>query len=533
MRLKPALLLLFAGLAALALARCGGAPEGRVFRLHNGVEPETLDPAHIGGVADVRACATMLEGLVLIDPLDPTSVNVVPAMAESWDVSDDQMTYTFHLRDASWSNGDPVTASDFEYAWKRLLTPETGAIYTDQLRYIRNAMPYFDGKVEWSEVGIKVPNPRTLVVELEHPSPFFINLAAMFPYYPVNPRTVDEWGDRWTRPEHFVANGPFIMTEWVQHDRIVVVRNPAYWNADAVPLDRVEIYASDNIDTNLKMFLAGETDWVTDFPITRADKIMAMPEYHAGDSLGTYFYRFNTTRKPLDDVRVRQALNMAIDKRKIVEFVARCGEKPADHITPPTITRYTPPTGPGYDLEKARQLLADAGFPGGQGFPRLTLLYNTSENHKSLAEAVQSMWKESLGIEIELVNREWKVYLAEIRNLDYDIARGGWIADYPDVNTFLDMWRSDTMDGNNNNNTGWRNAEFDVLIEAANQETDLERRAEIFVKAETLLLRDMPMAPIYFYVNKNLVQPRVGNWHDNAWNYHPFNVLSVQAGATP
>lgn len=526
---------LAAMLACVALTACGGksAPGGGVFRFHNGAEPETLDPAHIGGVPDVRACSTMLEGLVRVNPTDPSSTTVLPGMAERWDISQDQLVYTFHLRDASWSNGDPVTAHDFEYSWKRLLTPTTGAIYTDQLRYIRNAMPYFNGEVTWEEVGIKVPDPRTIVVQLNHPCPFFLTLVAMFPYYPVNRRALETHGERWTRPANFVANGAFLMKEWVPNDRIVVVRNPHYWNAEAVQLERVEIYASDNIDTNLNMFMAGETEWVTDFPVSRAEAVMAMPEYHNGDSLGTNFYRFNVTRKPLDDVRVRHALNMAIDKEKIVKFITRCGERPADHVTPPTITRYRPPAGPGYDVKKARQLLAEAGFPGGKGFPRLTLLYNTSENHKAIAQAVQSMWKENLGIDIALENREWKVYLWDVRKLDYDIARGGWIADYPDVNTFLDMWRSDTMDTFNNNNTGWQNAEYDALIERANQETDPDGRAQIFAQAEALLLREMPIAPLYFYVNRNLVQPWVVNWHDNAWNFHPLDFLSVQRGAMP
>ncbi len=531
----PRCLLLLACTCAL-LSGCGGGgapPSGNVFRFHNGAEPETLDPAKMGGVPDVRACSAMLQGLVRVNPDDPRSITVVPGMAESWEISPDQLTYTFHVRQASWSNGDPITAHDFQYSWKRLLTPGVGAIYTDQMRYIRNAMPYFERKVEWQDVGIKVPDDRTLVVQLNHPCPFFLSLVAMFPYYPVNRRTVEEHGDRWTRPENYVSNGPFLLKEWLQNDRIVVERNPYYWNPDEVKLDRVEIYASDNVDTNLNMFLAGETDWVTDFPVTRSQELLALPTYHGGDALGTNFYRFNTTRKPLDDVRVRQALNMAIDKERIVKFITRCGEKPADHITPPTIMDYTPPQGPGYDVEKARQLLADAGFPGGRGFPTLTLLYNTSENHKSIAQAVQSMWKENLGITIELVNREWKVFLWDVRKLDYDIARGGWIADYPDVNTFVDIWRSDTMDTLNNNNTGWRNADFDALVERANQETDRARRAQLFAQAEALMLSEMPIAPLYFYVNKNLVQPRVGGWRDTAWNYHPLETLSIVGGAMP
>jgi oligopeptide transport system substrate-binding protein len=532
--------ILLALLAGIFWCGCGGdsGDLDNVFRFHNGAEPESLDPQLMTGIPEARLAGPLFEGLVLTDPNDPQSVKVTPGVAERWEVSDDGKVYTFHLRDnAVWSNGESVNAHDFTFSWKRALTPTTGCKYADQLRYIKNAEAYYKGEItDWEEVGVKAPDQRTLVVTLNHPCPFFLNVTTLFVYYPVNKTCIKEHGERWTDMKNIVTNGAYLISEWHINDRITLVKNPAYWNADSVNLDRVEVYASDNINTNLNTFLAGETDWITSFPNARADDITKMPEYHGGDSLGVYFYRFNTTRKPLDDARVRLAFAMSIDREKIVKYVTKCGEKAAYCFNPPPIANYTPPRGPGYDVEKARQLLAEAGFPGGKGFPTLQLIYNTEENNSAITQAIQNMWKESLGIEVKLVQQEWKVYLKSTRNLknpQYDIARGGWIADYPDANTFLDMWRSDTMDGQNNNNTGWRNAEFDALIKQANYENDLAKRAEIFHQAEALLLSEMPACPIFFYVNKNLVSKRVGNWHDNAWNFHPLKALTIKGGATP
>jgi len=505
-----------------------GKSEGsgeQLFRFNLATEPETLDPALMTGSPEFTAAMQLFEGLVVNDP---NTLEPIPAVAKKWDISDDGLVYTFYLRDdAKWSNGDPVTANDFYYSWKRVLEPETVSEYVYQLFYVRNAKKYYERKItDFNEVGLEVIDDYTFRVTLENPTAFWLDLVAFHTLLPVNRKAVEEHGVKWTRPENIICNGPFMLTEWVPKAHITMVKNPNYYDSGAVKLDKIIAYTIEDNITSLQMLEAGESDWMNTIPITHIDKMKNKPEAHITPMMTTYYYRFNVKKKPLDDKRVRMALNLAVDKQTIVDYVTKAGQTPATTFVPPGIPGYNPPPGPEYNPEKARQLLAEAGYgPDGKKFPELQIIYNTSEGHKKIAETIQQMWMDELGIRVQLHNVEWKVYLKNLQALDYDIARAAWIADYTDPNTFLDMWVTD----GGNNQTGWSSAKYDGLIESAASELDPVKRMEIMKEAEDLLINDeMPIMPIYFYVNTNLVKTYVKGMSFNLRDLHPLKYVWLE-----
>jgi len=336
-------------------------PEEQVFTFNNGTEPETLDPALMTGDPEFNIATQLFEGLV---EYDPETLEPLPAVAQSWEISDDGLTYTFHLRkDVYWSNGDPVTAHDFRYSWLRALSPETASDYAFQLYYVKNGEAYFKGEIDDPDkVGIKVIDDYTIQTILENPTAYWLDLLAFHTLMPVNRKCVEKYGSKWTRPENIITNGPFLLKEWVIKDRIIMVKNPDYYDADDVKLQKIIVYPIEDRTTDLNMFKAGETDWIRTILVTHIDEWMGRPELHITPFLTTYYYMINTTRPPLDDVRVRKALNLALDKKSLCEYVTRAGEKPADTFVPPGIHGYNPPDGPDYDPGKARQLLREAGF---------------------------------------------------------------------------------------------------------------------------------------------------------------------------
>ncbi len=336
-------------------------PAQQIFKFNNGTEIETLDPALMTGNAEFNIAMQVFEGLVVNDPktLDPK-----PGIAHSWDVSPDKKTYTFHLRkNAKWSDGTPVTAGDFLYSWKRAMMPETAAEYAGQFVYVKNAAAFISGKdKDFSKVGIKVIDDYTIVTELENPVAFWLDLVAFHTFLPVNRKCVEKYDVKWTRPENIVTNGPFLLSEWKPKDRMVMVKNPAYYDAANVKLSKAIAFALDDNITGVQMFEAGQTDWVRTIPVTLVDKFKGKSVAHIDPFLSTYYYRLNVTKPPLDDVRVRKALNLAINKKAICEFVTRNGQTPATTFVPPGIKGYTPPKGPGYDPDEARKLLREAGY---------------------------------------------------------------------------------------------------------------------------------------------------------------------------
>lgn len=504
----------------------------QILHKGNGQEPEDLDPHTINGIPEYNIISALLEGLVAEDPV---TLRPVPATATHWDVSDDQRTYTFYLRDsARWSNDDPVTAHDFVFAYRRLLSPTLGSPYAYMLHVLENAEAYHHGTIrDVNRVGVHALDDKTLQLALRYPTPYFLSLLNHWTWLPLHPPTLRQFGatekrgTAWTRPGHFVGNGPFVLKQWDVDQVIIAEKNRAYWDADSVRLQAIHFYPMGNPTTEERAFRAGHLHLTHQLAL---NKIHAYQSNHSellriDPYLATYFYCINVTRPPLDNPNVRRALALAIDREGLVRNVLKGGQKPAYCFTPPNTAGYTCRTAIEGDPEEGRRLLAEAGYPGGKDFPNMELLYNTSENHRTIAQAIQRMWKKNLNIDITLINQEWKVYIQSRRAGDFDLCRFGWTGDYLDPNTFLDMWVSE----GGNNAAGWSNTKYDRLIEEAAQSGSPHERYEKFQQAERLLLEALPIIPIYFYTTVYLTQPSVKNWHPTILDHHPYKHVYLEA----
>lgn len=494
-------------------AGCSGPPrEPDLLRVGNGAEPAALDPHLVSGVSEHRVLSALFEGLATINP---ATLEPEPAVAARWEASPDGLVWRFHLDpDARWSDGTPVTAGDFVYAWRRMLSPALGSEYAYMLHCLAGARAFNEGQTtDFSTVGARALSDGVLEVQLDHPTPYLLKMQSHFAWYPVKAAAVEAAGrvdDRnnpWARPGTLVSNGPFRLAEWQPNDQIRLERNPYYRRAGSVRLPGIVFYPVDNQQTEERLFRAGLLDLTSTVPRYKIPVYrQRMPErLQSHPYLGTYFYRFNVTRSPLNDPRVRRALVMALDRKELAERVLKGGEIPADRLVPEGMAGYRPPEGIPYDPEGARRLLAEAGYPEGRGMRGLDLLFNTSEAHRLIAEAAQRMWRETLGIRVTLRNQDWKVYLASMDSLDYDIARSAWIADVPDAVNFLECF----LAGGGNNRTGWSSETYDQLIREAYREADPDRRAVLLARAEALLLDEAPIAPVYFYRWTFLMNPEV------------------------
>lgn len=484
-----------------------------------GADPKTIDPQLNSAVDGSTIIHNAFEGLMREDK----DAKIVPAVAKSYDLSKDGTVYTFHLReDAKWSDGKNVVAGDFEYAWKRALNPKVAAEYAYQLYYIKNGQNYYEGKATADEVGVKAIDDATLEVTLEAPVPYFLSLAAFPTYFPVRQDAVEANPERWTlSPETYISNGPFKMKEWNAKENIVFVKNENYWNAKNVKLETLDIRLIDDEITYLNAFRSGELDIIEAPPQAEIPGLLAEGTAKIYPYLGTYFYVVNVSEeaKKIDSAaaeitanpKVRKALALAIDRSLIVDKVAQGGQSPALSYVPAGILdsegkefqkEYLPAKA---DIEQAKKLLAEAGYPNGEGIPTLTLTFNTGQGHQNIAQAVQDMWKTNLGINVELKNEEWAVFQDTRNNFQYIIARHGWIADYNDPMTFLDMWTT----GNGQNNSGYSNTEYDKLIADAKVELDGAKRTELLHKAEDILMEEMPIIPVYYYTNILCINPKV------------------------
>jgi oligopeptide transport system substrate-binding protein len=663
--LISALLVLVAALLVVGLTLSKATGTRADLRVMNGTEPKTLDPHLATGDPEHRVLEAIFEGLTR---LDSGSLEPVPGVAESWEVSADGKTYVFHLRpSARWSDGRAVTARDFTYAWRRLQDPSLGAEYAyimhmvrwaearntygeqaEKLRgpvvkaldellaqhpdivpaaalrdfakkqdlqstlkgtpnaAVRSFLLRPDGDLPARELerlrpelvseatrrqtlhtagdqhfgvdeGVFAKDDHTLVVELNAPTPYFLELTAFYPFFPVPRWAVERSSRNWFMPATFVGNGPFTLQSWRVGDRITLDRNPRYWDTKAVKLGRVDLLPVENMTTALNLYLTGDIDWIPHgyFPRELGPDLKQRPDYYGSPALIAYYYRINTTRKPFDDKRVRKALNLAIDREQITRDVLLMGEEPATYIVPPGLRGYDRgPTDIGLNLAEARKLLAEAGYPDGRGFPKFGILYNTFETHKKLAEIVADQLRRNLSIDAVAYNQEWQSYQESTRNLDYDISRYGWVGDYEDPNTFLDIW----LTNGGNNRTGWGNLVYDRLIECANnvelflespefllqharepeklrgllvaaqRESDpaprlaamSKLRMALLSEAESILVRDdFPVIPVYFYVISGLVKPHVrgfvtelvgsdGKKRPNLRDLHPLRDLSVE-----
>ena len=635
------------------------------FRFASNAEPKTLDPAMMTGETEGRFGMALFEGLTRYEA---KTMLPAPGVAESWDISPDGKTYTFHLREnARWSDGRPVTASDFVYSWKRLLDPRTASEYAYIAFPIRYAEAFstYDGLADsvekkilpalthlraenptgipakaWQkflssanahdplrddrsteklfsvrsgtltpgdldsfqqalelargrlrreanearrrlgvDAGVVAVDDRTLVVELRAPTPYFLHVFMFHPFLPQPRWAVEKRPNAWFLPEHIVSNGPFRLARWTVGDRIRLVKSESYWGKDEVRLEAIDALSLDTETPMLNLYLTGAVDWVPkQFPRDLGPLLRQRKDFYVTPALVVYFYRINTTKKPLDDRRVRQALCLAIDREMIVKNVTGLGELPAYTVVPPVLTEYSPPpTAIRFDPEKARALLSEAGFPGGRGFPKIGILYNTFEQHRKIADVISDQLRKNLGLEVQPYNQEWQSYLETYRNLDYDLSRAGWIGDYPDPNTFLDMWTTNS----GNNATGFSSAAYDELVRLGadvsplvdNPEPLLARLREpaairalleparsaptpdarriarekirllVLREAEAILVQDeFPILPVYFYVNAGLVRENVRGFYTRlefpdgrkGWNLqevHPLRDIWIDSGA--
>lgn len=498
--------------------------QNQILHMANADEPSGIDPQITTGIPEYYIQMALFEGLV---SKHPKTLESVPGVAESWDISDDGLTYTFKIRNsAKWSNGANLTAEDFVQSWRRALLPALGNTYAASLYVIKNAEAFNKGEIDFSPVGVKALDEKTLQVVLSGPTPYFLLLLDHHSMYPVYIPAIEAVGaidditSTWTRPETFVGNGAFTLQEWTPNKVLIVEKNEHYWDAETVRLQEVHFHPIQDVVTEERMYRAGQLHVTDELPLEKiavyAEK--NAPEYRQHPYFGTYFYRFNTTVKPFNDVRVRKALSYAIDRQKIVDRVTKGGQMPAFNLTPPGTLGYTAKAKGIFNIEEAKRLLAEAGYPNGEGFPKTEIMFNTSEDHRKNSVAIQQMWKTGLNIDITLQNQDWKVFLSDEKLLNYQISRGGWIGDYYDPNTFLDVFLSH----NGNNRTGWVNSEYDTLIAKAANTKHQAERFEYFQQAEAILVDEMPIMPVFTYTRSYLVHPALKGWHDNILKYHPY-----------
>jgi len=507
-----------------------------IVHIGNRSEVQDLDPHLVTGVAEWRALGALFQGLV---DLDPESLEPIPGVATSWIVSDDGLQYIFTLRpEARWSNGDPVTANDFAYAWQRILSPALGGPYAYLLHCLKNATAYNEGTLQdFSEVGVTAVDDHTLKVSLENPTPYFLSMQIHFAWFPVHRATIEAHGtmtDRttgWTRTENFVSNGAYALEEWRPDEVLKTKPNPFYWAPDSIKNDGIYFYPISDEQTEERSYRSGKLQMTYTVPMhrvqhyrdTEPDSLQIHPY------LGTYFYRFNITRPPFDDPRVRLAFGLAIDRAKLATDVLQSGEAPAGHFTPPNTSGYSAEARVAFDVERARALLAEAGYPGGVGLRPVELLYNSAGAEKTIAEAVQNMWKANLGVDVRLLNQDYKVYLATMDNLDYDIARSIWIGDVVDPVNFLELFLSE----GGNNRTGWASEAYDTAIRGAYAEPNTEKRNDLLQQAERELLEAAPITPVYFYTQKYLQSPALKGVHYNLLGYFRWQDFYKDAEFAP
>lgn len=529
-------------LATLTVTACSQG-EGNVARgnregiLHygNGAEPQSLDPHVMSGVPEVTIARALFEGLVT---MHPGTLEVVPGVAQRWEFSRDRRTITFFLNpQAKWSNGDAVSAQDFVWSLQRSLNPEMGNQLAYTLYPIVNAEAYTTGQLtDPNALGVSALDAHTLQIKLNNPNPFFLQTLATYPAYPVHRATLEAHGkstDRfspWTKVENFVGNGPFALTEWQLNRRIVIHKSDTYWDADKVELNSVVFHPTDNTSTEEKMFRVGQLHFTQLVPLNKIPAYREMEEspYRQQPMFGTYYLPMNIDRAPLDDIRVRQALALAIDKKTLIASVLHGTALPAPAFTPPGTPGYTSPDLLRYDPAAARALLAEAGYPNGEGWPGMEYLYNTAENHRKVAVALQQMWKDELNIDMQLLNLEWKVYLGVLQEKDFQISRAGWVATVLEPGSFLDKFITE----GGTNRTGFSNERYDeIILRLAPQSTDPEQRMRLMQEAEAILMQELPLIPLYTYNSKHLVQPSVKGAIVNLLDIQDFKFISLDPDA--
>ena len=517
-------------IACLLMGSAASAAAEQVLRRGNAVEPETLDPHKAEGTNTSNILRDLYEGLTA----EAADGSIIPGAARSWTVSEDGLTWRFELReDGRWSNGDPVTAADFVRGLRRSADPTTGSNYSVVLTPLVNAPAVIAGDLPPEALGVSAPDLYTVILQLRSPTPYLLGLLTHSATYPIHGPSLQQHGERFARPGTLISNGAFELDDWVVQSHLSLRRNPHFWDADAVQLDRVIYYPTENQAAELKRYRAGELDWTDVIPKNQIRWLRAnmADELHISPYLGTYYYGLNLEREPFkDNPDLRLALSMALDRETLTERITAVGEVPAYSWVPPGVNNYSaqPPEWAKWPRERqlaeARRLYQRAGY-GPDNPLQVELRYNTQQDHKKVAVTAAFMWREALGVEVTLINEEWKVFLQNRRfGKVTEIFRGAWISDYNDAFSFAEL----LLGGNDLNDTGYDNPEYNALIRAAAAEPDPAQRRAMLEQAERVMLADQPLIPVYFYVNARLVKPWVKGWQDNIMDHHSSRHLWIE-----
>lgn len=516
------------------------AAEQGILLVGNNQEPLSLDPHKATAVADGKIISALLEGLVRPDAEDDAKVH--PGAAESWEHNAAADEWTFHLRkNAVWSDGTPVSSHDFAYAYQRLLHPQFAGKYAEMLYPLKNAERYNRGDCSWNEVGVETPDAHTLKLTLNGPTPHLLQLLLHFTWCPVPRHAVEANGgmlDRrslWTKKENWVGNGAYVLSGHRHNDYLSVTANPRYWRASEVENRGIRFLPIVNGYTETRMFLDGKLHISNNVPpeLLSVARERAADAYCQDPYYCTIFYRLNTTRPPLNDARVRRALSLAVNRDALVQKVVRGAGRAAYAFTPggagyEAVQRPESSQSPEQRAEEARRLLEEAGFPCGKGFPTLELMTTSRDVQRVMAETIQAMWKETLGIHVEIRSCEWTAYKAAQQNMDYDISSSSWSGDYLDPATFVELWRS----GGGNNNTGWGSADCDAALEAARRSGSAAERRDYLRRAEEIMLQEQPVIPLYRSERTYLKSPMVSGWYPLILDNHPLDAVRVQPSDT-
>jgi len=541
-KMKRLLVLIITLLTLTALLTgCANTPKttgsDNVIRATIASEPKTLDPSLNNALDGGNYILCAFEGLTRIGK----DGNIVAGAAESWETSPDGLVWTFHIRkDAKWSDGKDVTANDFIYAWKRTVDPKTAADYAYYIYFIKNGEKINAGEADIDTLGVKALDEKTLEVTLENPCPFFTEIVAFPALVPQREDIVSADKDKWAlNPSTYIGNGPYKLTAWEHDSKITFEKNDNYWDKDSIVAPKIEWYLMNDQNAILSAFKNGQVVYAKNIP---SDELAA--EKQAGNLkiqplLGTYYLDFVNNKPPFDNVKVRKAFSLAIDRNYLVETVKKGGEKPATGYVPYGISDINPEpdfrtTGGDYisvkpedyekNVQEAKKLLAEAGYPDGKGFPKVTFGLNSGAGHEPIAEAVQQMWKENLGVEVEILAQEWNVFQQSRKDGVYNINRNGWIGDYMDASTFLDMFTT----GIGQNNAKYSNPKYDELISSARKEADPAKRIQFYHEAEKLLMDDAAIAPLYYYTEPVVISPKLQGVVNTKLGFVLFNWASLK-----
>ena len=501
---------------ALAAVLClmGTAWAGEKEIVYNlAIEPRTIDPVLNNAVDGSNVIFNLFEGLVRIGFDDAPEAGC----AEKWEVSEDGMSWTFHLRKGlKWSDGKPMTAEEFRYGFLRAITPENASPYAHLGFFIKNGEAFFNGKAKAEEVGLVAVDDVTFRIDLEYQTPLMLDYLSYHIFYPARADVIEADPRGWTaKPETALGNGPFMLADWQHNSEMTLVKNPHYWDADNVKIDKVRLVMITDSNTALAAFKGRKVDLIDNIPPQMTPQLIKSGEAKVAPTLGTSFSVFNVTRAPFDNPLVRRAFTLAVDRTVMAEKVAMGGQKPAVAFIPYGIPgveagkdfraeggAFLPDRA---DVEQAKKLLAEAGYPDGKGFPKVVYKYNLNPINKAIAEALQAMWKQNLGVEVELSNEEWKVFINTRMKHDFDIARHAYLVDFFDAGSLLELWQTGVPE----NVAGYANEEYDALIKDSLKQMDRAKRIEDMHKAEQILMQDLPVLPLYFYSTPYMQSARV------------------------